>query len=62
MMLRKPGPLGHDLLAEVLVHLFHYVVVVGLFAVHLVECEYHGLFQGCGGAEDILRPYLNAIF
>lgn len=47
--------------AEVLAHLLHDVVVVGLFAVELVEGEDDGLVEAGGGAEDVLGAYLDAI-
>ena len=52
---------GNDFGAEDLAHLLDDVVVVGLFAVKLVEGEDYRLFKVGARAEDVLRAHLHAV-
>ena len=52
---------SHNLVAEVFTHLGHNVVVVGFFAVKLVERKDYGFVQVLCCAENVLCAYFNAI-
>ncbi len=51
----------NDLVAENFAHLFNHILIVGLFAVKLIEGKDYGLLEAGGGAELILRAHLDSI-